>query len=430
MAGFMIAAPHSGNGKTVMTLSLLRALKRRGIAFGPAKAGPDYIDPAFHAQASGETCINLDGWAMRPDLVRALAAGHGAGRLLVVEAMMGLYDGAADGSASAADLAAMLGLPVLFVIDCSRMAQSVAALVSGYAGHRPDVTLAGIILNRVGSARHEAMLRAALEPLSVPVIAAVPRHEGLGIPSRHLGLVQAQEHADFERFADIGADLVEAHFDLDRLLEIAGGYRGANAKPVARLEPLGQHVAVACDGAFGFIYPHLIDGWRSAGAELSFFSPLADEGPDTSADAVFLPGGYPELHAGQIAAAENFRSGMQAAVRRGATVYGECGGYMVLGDRLTDSEGTPHAMLGLLRLETSFARRQRHLGYRRLSPIGGRLFSELLNGHEFHYSVAEREEGEPLFAVRDALGADLGRTGLREGWVMGSYMHVIDRAGS
>lgn len=168
----------------MVTLGLLRALRDAGHALAPAKAGPDYIDPAFHAAASGEACINLDPWAMRPDLLRALAPDHGADRLLVTEAMMGLFDGAADGTGSAADLAALLGLSIVFVVDASRMAQSIAALVSGYRSHRKDVDFAGVILNRVGSARHEAMLRAALDPLGVPVLGVVPGDTALALPER------------------------------------------------------------------------------------------------------------------------------------------------------------------------------------------------------------------------------------------------------
>jgi cobyrinic acid a,c-diamide synthase len=457
MNGFLVAAPHSGSGKTVVTLGLLRALRDAGHDPAPAKAGPDYIDPAFHTAASGASCINLDPWAMRPALLRALAASHGAGRLLVTEAMMGLFDGAADGTGSAADLAVLLGLPIVFVVDASRMAQSVAALVSGYRDHRPDLTFAGVILNRVGSARHEKMLRSALDPLGVPVLGVVPGDKALALPERHLGLVQAREHEALEAFITHAGTVMADACDLDAFAALARPSRLARHHPhpevraeraskgvgdvglapqdeagglvsVSRLPPLGQRIAIARDVAFAFAYPHLLDGWQAQGAELSFFSPLADEAPAPDADAVFLPGGYPELHAGAIAGAMRFKTGMEAARDRGAAIYGECGGYMVLGEGLTDADGARHAMLGFLPVETSFATRTRHLGYRRLASLPGAPWPMTLTAHEFHYATVTREApGDALFAVRDAQGADLGQYGRRVGTVSGSWCHVIDR---
>lgn len=429
MNGFMIAAPHSGSGKTIVTLGLLRALRDRGVAVAPAKAGPDYIDPAFHAFASGQICTNLDPWAMRKELIAFNAAEHGKERLLVVEAMMGLFDGAADGTGSAADLAQSLGLPIILVVDCARMAQSIAALVAGYVKHRTELKFAGIVLNRVGSARHEAMLRTALEPLGLPIIGVVMQADALTLPSRHLGLVQASEHETLEGFlAGAGAIMNEA-LNIDELVQLQSGMDDTVQKPRV-LPPLGEHVAIAVDDAFAFCYPHLISAWRSEGVEISYFSPLADEGPDPKADAVFLPGGYPELHAKEIAATKHFRRAMSDAATRGKLIYGECGGYMVLGEALIDAEGNSHEMLGLLPLVTSFEERQRHLGYRKIMPLENAPWKMPLTGHEFHYSkVVSRGEADPIFHVRDALDNDLGVMGMRVGSVSGSYCHIIDQAG-
>lgn len=435
MTGLLIAAPHSGAGKTTVTLGLLRALRRSGVAVGSAKAGPDYIDPAFHAAASGGSCVNLDPWAMRPALVASLAGeARQQGEAFVVEAMMGLFDGAADGSGSAADLASMLGLTVVLVVDCAKQSHSVAALVRGFATHRTDVAIAGLILNRVGSDRHESLLREALAPLAIPVLGVLPRQPDLALPERHLGLVQAGEHGDLEAFVERAADWIEGGCDLPALTALArtGSDSTAAAVPTGiavPLAPLGQRIAVARDDAFAFSYPHLLAGWRDAGAALSFFSPLADEAPDPAADAVYLPGGYPELHAGRLAAAAFFLAGMRAAAaERGAAIYGECGGYMVLGETLTDADGKAHPMLGLLPLETSFALRKLHLGYRRLELIGGGPWSGPLRAHEFHYaSIVAEGPGEALFRASDARGADLGNHGLRRGRVSGSFLHVIDR---
>lgn len=420
---FLVAAPSSGAGKTSVTLALLRALKRRGMAPRSAKAGPDYIDPAFHAAASGAPCVNLDPFAMRPELIGDLAGGEGG---LVVEGMMGLYDGAADGTGSAADLAAMLGLPVVLVVDCARQSHSVAALVRGFSTHRADISIAGLILNKVGSARHEAMLRGALEPVGVPVLGALAARPELSLPERHLGLVQAGEHGDLERFLERAADWVEAGVDLSRLPTGISRPASANAAPLA---PLGQRIAVARDEAFAFSYPHLLSGWRAAGAELSFFSPLAHEAPDEAADAVYLPGGYPELYAGTLSGGNAFTAGIHRAHERGAWIYGECGGYMTLGRTLEDADGRTHEMLGLLPLATSFRTRSRHLGYRRLRPIGSLPWAHALSAHEFHYAtIVEEGAAEPLFSAKDALGTDLGAMGLVAGRVMGSFAHVIDRA--
>lgn len=431
MSGLLIAAPSSGSGKTTVTLGLARALADAGVALVSGKAGPDYIDPAFHAAASRKPCLNYDPWAMRPELIRANAALQAeAGDFLLVEAMMGLFDGAADGTGAPADLAATLGLPVVLVVDCSRMSQSVAALVKGYTDFRGDIHVAGVILNKVGSDRHEAMLCTALAASGIEILGVLRSDSMLALPERHLGLVQAGEHGTLETFIAHAAEVVTRCCALDRLIAVAGTRPALPSMPPAsRLSPLGQRIAIARDQAFAFTYEHLMAGWRAAGAELSFFSPLADEAPSADADAVYLPGGYPELHPATLANAGRFRLGMQDAARRGARIYGECGGYMTLGDGLVAADGSRYGMLGLLPLVTSFAARRRHLGYRRVMPLAGSGFATPMTAHEFHYStVMEEGAADRLFAVTDAMGEDLGEAGLRRGVVSGSYMHLIDLA--
>lgn len=427
--GLLVAAPSSGSGKTTVTLALLRAFRNAGRSVVSAKSGPDYIDPGFHRAASGKACFNLDAWAMGTGTLKGLACAHGTGaELLLVEGAMGLFDGAANGRGSAADLAACLALPVILVVDCARQAQSIAALVHGFQSFRPDIHLAGVILNRVGSARHEAMLRAALAPGGVDIFGALPRSDELILPERHLGLVQAGEHADLEAFLDQAAALCAQHLDLAALSAAAAPLEEAGGRSIDLPQPPGQRIAIAQDTAFAFSYPHLLSFWQAQGAELSFFSPLANEAPGPSADAVFLPGGYPELHAGRIAAAERFRSGMEKAAASGTLIYGECGGYMTLGTGLTDAKGLRHRMLGLLPLETSFAARKRHLGYRRLTPLGGHPWQGALAAHEFHYASIQSEgTAERLFAAQDAAGTALPDMGLKSGSVMGSFAHVISR---
>ncbi len=298
--GLIIAAPHSGAGKTTVTLALLAALKRRGVAVRSAKAGPDYIDPAFHAAVTGAASVNLDSWAMPARLLDALAAqaAHGAD-ILVIEGVMGLFDGAPGASGrrgATADLAAHFDLPVVLVLDVSRQAQSAAALVRGFAAHDPAVRIAGVILNRVGSERHRALVADAIAALGIPVLGAVPREQAFALPERHLGLVQAGEHADLKNLIAHLAAMAERHFDLDAIVAGAAPLSIDATLCAPALPPPGQRIALASDRAFSFVYPHLIEAWRRAGAEIFPFSPLADEPPPDDADSCWLPGGYPELH--------------------------------------------------------------------------------------------------------------------------------------
>jgi cobyrinic acid a,c-diamide synthase len=428
--GLILAAPASGSGKTVTVLALLRHFRRVGVDVASRKVGPDYIDPMFHTAASGRPCINLDPWAMRPETLAGLA--EESADLLIVEGVMGLFDGAADGTGSTADLAALTGWPVILVLDVKSQAQSAAAVVHGFATFRSDVNISGVILNRVGSPNHEALLRTALAPLGIPVLGALPRLEALALPDRHLGLVPAGEHAALEDFLDKAADAVGRHIDTAALRSLARPACLPSLGKPEPLPPLGQRTAVAQDAAFVFAYRHLLDGWRNQGAELLPFSPLADEPPSPSADAVYLPGGYPELHAGRLASAARFLDGLRAAASRHIPIYGECGGYMVLGRTLEDSDGVTHPMAGLLPLDTSFAKRRLHLGYRHATTATATPFGSagtVLRGHEFHYSSIKVEDAQqPLFRASDARGTDLGVMGTVSGSVMGSFLHIVDRA--
>ncbi|WP_108662347.1 cobyrinate a,c-diamide synthase [Acuticoccus kandeliae] len=420
---FLIAAPASGSGKTVTTTGLVAALRQRGRPVTPAKVGPDYIDPGFLTAAAGIPAINLDLWAMRPALIDHLARHDN----LVVEGVMGLFDGPASGIGSSADVARRLSLPVVLVVNAERQSHSVAALVHGFATFDPSITLAGIILTRVASPRHEAMLAEAIARTPVPLLGAIPRSDALSLPSRHLGLEQAGERADLSAAIEAIAATVAAHTDLaalEALRPAAPSPASASAPPP--LAPLGNRIAIAADAAFSFTYAHILDGWHRAGATLHPFSPLAGEAPDQTADAIILPGGYPELHAPRLAATRAWIDGLHAAARRGATIYGECGGYMALGETLVDAEGTAHPMAALLPISTSFAVRRRTLGYRTLRHEGG-LFPATLRGHEFHYATIERE-GVPLFEAADSTGAALGPIGSRVGRVAGSFAHIIDFA--
>jgi cobyrinic acid a,c-diamide synthase len=434
--GLILAAPKSGSGKTLITAGLLRHLRGRGIRVAAAKAGPDYIDPTFHALASDVPCINLDPWAMRPATLAALLGElEATADIIVCEGVMGLFDGAGpDGEAgSTAELARVTAWPVVLVVDAGGQGASVAALVAGFARHDPQVPLAGVILNRVTSLRHRTLLTGAIARHlpGLPVLGAMPSNPALKLPSRHLGLVPAGELAEAEASIAGAAALVADTINIDQLIALTQPSRHRDTRGAAGLPPLGQHIAVARDDAFLFAYEAVLSGWRRQGAEISVFSPLANESPNPNADAIHLPGGYPELHAGRLAAATRFLGGLRDAAACGKPICGECGGYMVLGEALTDAGGATHRMAGLLPLATSFAKPRRHLGYRvatLLAPAQLGSAGARFRGHEFHYaSIVAEGDVDRLFVLTDASGNDLGPAGLKRGPVFGSFIHLIDR---
>lgn len=429
--GFIIAAPSSGSGKTFLTLSLLHAFRARGQNVGSFKVGPDYIDPGFHAAASGRPCINLDPWAMRAETIQNnLITTIDGCNLVIGEGVMGLFDGAAGGENSTADLAEIIGFPIVLVVDASGQAASAAALVHGFAEYRPTVNLAGVIFNRVGGPRHHDMLLSAMADRPTPVFGCVPRNPDLTLPERHLGLVLAGEHIGLEAFLERAAAHVAENIDLNALAALSirpPSFRGNKSPPIP---PLGQRIAVAQDDAFAFAYPHVLNGWREAGVAIETFSPLANE-VLPKCDAIYLPGGYPELHAATLSNNQNFINGLRTAAKKQIPIFGECGGYMVLGKGLIDAEGNRHSMSGLLPLETSFAKRRLHLGYRDAvlstkMPFGAE--GNRFRGHEFHYATVLREDGdEPVFTCWDSMGNSLRNFGRRVGSVSGSFLHLIDR---
>jgi cobyrinic acid a,c-diamide synthase len=435
--GLILAAPRSESGKTLLAAALLGALRRRGLRVAAAKSGPDYIDPTFHAVAGGAECVNLDAWAMRPETLAGLIGQlETEAEIVLCEGAMGLFDGTGPNGeeGSTAALARLTGWPVVLIVDVRGQGASAAALVAGFARHDPAVALAAIIFNRVAGPRHRALLDGALTR-HLPELArlgAMPDDPTLALPKRHLGLVPAQENAGAAAVTARAATLAAEHLDLDGLIALARPSL-LQAAPPMPLPPLGRRIAVARDDAFLFIYPATLEGWRQAGTELAFFSPLADEPPDPDADAVFLPGGYPELYAGRLAAAARFVAGLSELAARGRTVYGECGGYMVLGESLIDASGRAHRMAGLLPLQTSFAERRLHIGYRAATLLAGSQLGTAgtrFRGHEFHYATTVSAAAEaPLFTVHDAAGNQLGNTGLRRGAVGGSFIHLIDREG-
>lgn len=427
--GLMISAPASGTGKTTVMLGLLRALAEDGLVVQPYKSGPDYIDPAFHLAAAKRPSFNLDTWAMDDGLLNAVATQATGAEICIGEGSMGLFDGVAtrgqSGFGSSAETAKRMGWPVVLVIDVGGQAQSAAATALGFKSYDPEVPFAGVILNRVASPRHERLTRLGMERAGVKVLGSLPRRGDLTLPERHLGLIQAVEHPDLEAAIAGYADFLREHVDLEAIKAAALGAAAPAASPLPA--PPAQRIALARDAAFSFTYPHLLTGWRNAGAEILPFSPLADEVPAADADLVWLPGGYPELHGGTLAAAENFRAGLRKHAET-KPVHGECGGYMALGEALIDKEGNRHQMAGLLGLVTSYEKRKFHLGYRRAhlqAAMPGFDTGRYLRGHEFHYSTILEEPDAPLAHVMDADGNPVPETGSIKGHVTGTFFHLI-----
>lgn len=427
--GLLISAPSSGTGKTTVMLGLLRALRDDGLTVQPYKSGPDYIDPAFHRAASGRPSFNLDTWAMDPALLNGIAAEMMDADICIAEGSMGLYDGVATkgqtGFGSSAETAMRMGWPVILVVDVGGQAQSAAATALGFKAYAPDLPFAGVILNRVASPRHERLARLGMDKAGIPVLGVLPRRGDLSLPERHLGLIQAVEHPDLETAIAGYAEFLRAHVDLPAIRAAAAGAVQKSGGGLPR--PPAQRIALAQDAAFSFTYPHLLKGWRAAGAKILPFSPLADEAPDTGADLVWLPGGYPELHAGQLAAASQFLAGLRAHAET-RPVHGECGGYMALGTALIDKEGNTHAMAGLLGLVTSYEKRKFHLGYRRAvlgAAMPGFATGQALRGHEFHYSTILEQPDAALADVFDADGNPVPETGSLRGNVTGTFFHLI-----
>ena len=429
--GILISAPSSGTGKTTVMLGLLRAFSDMGLRVQPFKSGPDYIDPAFHHAAARKASFNLDSWGMDEGLMNTIVAEGEDADIAIAEGSMGLYDGVAtkgaSGFGSSAETAVRFGWPVILVVDVSGQAQSAAATALGFMKYMPDLPFGGVILNRVASPRHERLARLGMDQAGIKVLGVLPRCGDLALPERHLGLIQAIEHPDLEQAISNYAGFLGEHVDLEAIRAVA---QGRNAPKVGRLvRPPAQRIALARDAAFSFTYPHLLKAWRSEGAEILPFSPLNDDlVPD--ADLVWLPGGYPELHAGTLAGANRFLTSLR---KHAATkpVHGECGGYMALGTTLIDKEGVAHKMAGLLGVVTSYEKRKFHLGYRQAvlqEAVIGYQRGSRLRGHEFHYSTILEEPDAPLAQVTDADGNLVSETGSLRGHVSGTFFHMISEA--
>ncbi|ATQ74159.1 cobyrinic acid a,c-diamide synthase [Massilia violaceinigra] len=406
----LVAAVSSGQGKTTVTAALARALVRRGQRVRVFKCGPDFIDPMLLERASGAQVGSLDLWMVGREQCRSqLAAAALEADVILIEGVMGLY----DGTPSSADLAREFGLPVMAVIDASAMAQTAGALVHGLRDYGP-VEMAGVIANRVASKGHGAMVAASMR--DIPLIAILPRQTKT-LPERHLGLVLPSEVQDVDGLLDLLADQLE--FDDDAWAKL----RSTRIDLTARVEPpaallAGRTIAIARDAAFAFLYPANLDTLRALGATLAFFSPLADDAVPAQADAVYLPGGYPELHGETLAAAARWRGSIRAVYAAGMPILAECGGMMALADSLADQAGKVWPMAGLLEGSVTMQARIAGLGSQGLETPHG-----LLRGHTFHYSKLETGVAPMAHTVKHPSGAS-GEAVYRAGSLSASYFHA------
>ena len=419
----IIAGTHSGSGKTTVTLGIMAALANRGRKVQPFKCGPDFIDPTLHRLVSGRVSKNLDGWMAGEAFSRSTFTLHtAAADISVIEGVMGMYDG---GDSSSAALAQQLKVPQLLVVDVSSAAESVAAVVKGFEDLNPEAMLQGVILNRIASPRHLQLVSDAIHKhCRAEIIGSLPRDLAFTIPERHLGLHMGEESPLSRENINKLAEAIEAHVDLDRLLSMAvlsdhdqPADLPAPPRPVVRL-------AVARDQAFCFYYEDNFDLLRRAGAELVFFSPLSDRALPPDCDAIYLGGGYPELHAAQLCKNSEMRTAIKEWADKGGIIYAECGGFMYLCQSLLDHHGASHSMCGVFPFATKMEKRRASLGYREVQLKADSLFGPagtLLRGHEFHYSTLDLSEHSP-----DTLYTIAGRDeeGYRVKNVIGSYIHL------
>jgi cobyrinic acid a,c-diamide synthase len=408
----MVAAIASGQGKTTVTAALARRFKRAGQTVRVLKCGPDFIDPMLLERASGAPVHTLDLWMVGPELCRQrLAEAARAADVVLVEGVLGLY----DGKPSAADLAREFGIPVLAVIDAGAMAQTAGAVVLGLRDYGP-VQLAGVVANRVGSEGHARMVAESLR--DIPLLATLPK-QARRLPERHLGLVLPDEVGDIDGVLDALADGLQ--LDEAAWNALPPHTFDATLPPSQPVAPLlaGKTVAIARDAAFCFLYPANLDTLRALGAELIFFSPLADQPVPDGADSVYLPGGYPELHAEALAQAGRWQASIRATHAAGVPILAECGGMMAVADAITDKEGATWPMAGLLPGRVLMQTRLAGLGGQGLPTRDGQL-----RGHTFHYSRLETAVAPVAHAVKHPSGAE-GEALYRAGSLTASYFHAF-----
>lgn len=417
----MIAATSSGCGKTTFTLGLLRSLQRRGYVLSSFKCGPDYIDPKFHHLASGANSINLDQYMMSPNHIREVYARYSLGAdCAVVEGVMGLYDGSVRMQGSSASLAQLLDIPIVLLVDAASSAYSVGAIIYGFAHWQPNVKVAGVVFNKVASESHFRFLVDAAEDAGVPVLGYIPRHSGIEVPSRHLGL-SLEELNKLGHFPLMVADLIDKHVDVDRLIELC-------TVPMAKVKATSDQIefdankplriSVARDAAFNFIYDENIRALERLGI-VSYFSPIEDSVLPES-DLIYIPGGYPEFYLRSLERNRALRISIKSYAEAGGRVLAECGGMMYLSEAIIGEDGNRYEMCGVLPLTATMKDMKLTLGYRTVSTLGIEL-----RGHEFHYSHIDQVKRIANVAEqRNARGAVVDTPLYRIKNVIAGYTHL------
>lgn len=429
----VIAGTGSGAGKTTVTIGLMAALQRRGLVVQGFKCGPDYIDPTYHTAVTGRVSRNLDSWMLSPDAVREIYARGSAGAdLAIIEGVMGMYDGkeATSDKGSTAEISILTRSPVLLVVNCHSMARSVAAVVKGFQLLNPQVRIAAVLANKVGSEGHFQLVKAAVEQeCGIPVIGYLKREALIEIPERHLGLVPSVERGELQPLFDRLADLVAQTVDLDRLLEISR-VEPLEAAPVLfpRFPSADRDVkiAVAKDAAFHFYYPENLELLEAYGARCIPFSPLAGEPVPPEADGLYIGGGFPEEFAAELAQQQNVLDSIRQAVRAGLPTLAECGGFMYLTESITTTDGRTYPMAGIIPGRVTMQKRLAALGYREVSGHSHNFLlgaDEQAKGHEFHYSTFT-PDGDLPYAYETKGLRGIKQEGFAQGNLVAGYTHL------
>lgn len=431
----VIAALQSGTGKTTVATGLMTALTRRGMVVQPYKVGPDYIDPTYHTLATGRISRNLDGWICPPETIATLVARSGQGAdIALIEGVMGLFDGAGATAeaGSTAQMAKWLGAPVLLVVDARGMARSVGALLQGMAHFDPELCIAGVVFNNVGSESHYRLLCEAVRAYApgVEPLGWLPKQAAIRAPERHLGLVPSYEQPQVAAYLDSLAALIGPQIDLDAVLALARRTAEPLAAPPERPTPPGQRVriGIARDEAFHFYYEDGLDLLRELGAELIPFSPVRDTSLPPDLDALYMGGGFPEVYRRELTANQPMREGIRQAIERGMPVYAECGGLMFLTEAIVDGEGKAWPMVGAIPVQARMQKRLASLGYATAAVREETLLAgpgEVLRGHEFHWSVIEErpEDWPAAYQVTTRRGGTRPE-GFCRGNLLASYLHL------
>jgi len=436
MKSIIIAAPVSGSGKTTVTIGLMECLKRRGLKVAPFKVGPDFIDPGYHRIASGQPSLNLDGWMLPPQTVQEIFAAHSADAdIAVIEGVMGLFDGISGRSdeGSTAQIARLTGSTVFLVVDAKGFARSIAAMIKGFAEFDPEVRIGGVIFNNVSSEHHARILREAVESTlpSIRVVGSIQRDSRLKIPSRHLGLLTAEENELSTQYLDHLIEVIRDSIDLGMLWTIAGSGNLRELPQKKEAIPPAVRIAVARDNAFCFVYESNLQLLRDCGAELVEFSPLADASLPEGVCGIYLPGGYPEAYGDELAANRSIKKAIREAIEAEMPVYAECGGFIYLTSGVIvalDEEISLKDFVGIFPVTTKMLKQRKALGYREIELRTDSILGKkgaVARGHEFHYSETEEmPKGiERLYQVSKGQN-DLGTEGYRYKNCVASYIHL------